>query len=346
MLAASPLFKAKTPTTPPSTSTNTTTNSTNTTTTGVTKAVATPITNPVICIQAGQAVLFSVDSAAKSYPVYMKDSILNTNPQFDYGQFLKLQTTINQGSTVTAFSFVFTEAGVYVFQDSVQTTKVTIIGVVAATQQCSNKDTNVQAVTAASLASIGIASQAKTVQPRWAFIIGTFVFILLTSFGFVNLVIVLHARNEARSSQSDSNKNHIYYDRTHELDKEHARQHRLCCRRGEKLEQVAPTKLENQDPDITYDELQQLLKDFRDQMEVLKAKLKEEEAGQQLEEQEAPAVDEEEELINELAELREFVNNNKECIEDFFGIKRAQEQLNRSVSMQSDDEDQEVETAA
>ena len=84
-----------------------------------------------------------MDSAAKSYPVYMKDSILNTNPQFDYGQFLKLQTAINQGSTVTAFSFVFTEAGVYVFQDSVQTTKVTIIGVVAATQQCSNKDTNV-----------------------------------------------------------------------------------------------------------------------------------------------------------------------------------------------------------
>ena len=27
--------------------------------------------------------------------------------------------------------------------------------------------------------------------------------------------------------------------------------------------------------------------------------------------------------MRELAELREFVNNNKECIEDFFNIKRA-----------------------
>lgn len=33
-------------------------------------------------------------------------------------------------------------------------------------------------------------------------------------------------------------------------------------------------------------------------------------------------VDEEEALIQELKDLHEFVNNNKECIEDFFNIKR------------------------
>jgi hypothetical protein len=33
-------------------------------------------------------------------------------------------------------------------------------------------------------------------------------------------------------------------------------------------------------------------------------------------------IDEEEALIQELNDLREFVTNNKECIEDFFHIKR------------------------
>jgi hypothetical protein len=46
----------------------------------------------------------------------MKDSILNTNPNFDYGQFLELQNTIEKGSKlVNAFSFVFSQPGVYVF---------------------------------------------------------------------------------------------------------------------------------------------------------------------------------------------------------------------------------------
>jgi hypothetical protein len=43
------------------------------------------ITNPVMCLKLGSAVLFTVNSNSKQYPRYMKDSILNTNPNFDYG---------------------------------------------------------------------------------------------------------------------------------------------------------------------------------------------------------------------------------------------------------------------
>ncbi len=97
-----------------------------------------------MCLKQGSAVLFSVNSTVKQYPVYMKDSILNTNPNFDYGQFLELQNTIEKGSKlVTAFSFVFSQPGVYVFQDSIQQSKVTIIGVVNENQDCSTKDANV-----------------------------------------------------------------------------------------------------------------------------------------------------------------------------------------------------------
>lgn len=97
-----------------------------------------------MCIKQGSAVLFAVDSVTKSYPVYLKDSILNTNPNFDYGLFVQLSGTIEKtDASVTTFSFVFSQAGIYVFQDSRQTSKITIIGVVAENQECSNKDTNV-----------------------------------------------------------------------------------------------------------------------------------------------------------------------------------------------------------
>ena len=58
--------------------------------TGITTPAGNKITNPVMCLKLGSAVLFTVNSNSKQYPQYMKDSILNTNPNFDYGQFLEL----------------------------------------------------------------------------------------------------------------------------------------------------------------------------------------------------------------------------------------------------------------
>lgn len=81
------------------------------------------------------------------------------------------------------------------------------------------------------------------------------------------------------------------------------------------------------DIEISYDDLQKLLDEFKGQMEVLKAKLKEDsqQKSQEDDQPEVPAaedIDEEAELVKELHDLREFVNNNKECIEEFFNIKR------------------------
>ena len=100
-----------------------------------------------MCIKQGAAVLFEIANGT-SYPVYVKDSILNTNPNFDYGPFLELQKTIQQGSTVIkAFSYIFNQKGIMVFSDSVDSNKLTIIGVVAENEECSNKDTNVEMIT-------------------------------------------------------------------------------------------------------------------------------------------------------------------------------------------------------
>ena len=50
--------------------------------------------NPVLCMQEGDAVFFNVNSAKKQYPVYSKDSILNTNYDFDFGPFETLADMI------------------------------------------------------------------------------------------------------------------------------------------------------------------------------------------------------------------------------------------------------------
>lgn len=47
------------------------------------------ITNPVYCIGAGSSFLFTI-ADPYHYPVYLRDSVLNTNPDFDYGAFLDL----------------------------------------------------------------------------------------------------------------------------------------------------------------------------------------------------------------------------------------------------------------
>ncbi len=45
----------------------------------------TTFSSPVICITAGTTIAF--DTSAGNYPVYMKDSMLNTNEFFDYSEF-------------------------------------------------------------------------------------------------------------------------------------------------------------------------------------------------------------------------------------------------------------------
>ena len=73
---------------------------------------------------------FNVHADLKQYPRYFKDSILNTNPDFDYGPFTNLEKMVTvQNVTVTSFSFIFKEQGVYVFENAATAT-ITVIGVV------------------------------------------------------------------------------------------------------------------------------------------------------------------------------------------------------------------------
>jgi hypothetical protein len=65
--------------------------------------------NPTVCLIAGESVVFDVSN--RQYPVYLKDSLLNTNPQFDYSAFRQLSALAATAVTVSSFAFTFTSAG-------------------------------------------------------------------------------------------------------------------------------------------------------------------------------------------------------------------------------------------
>lgn len=103
---------------------------------------------------------FGVRAKERSYPRYFKDSILNTNSNFDYGAFEDLRDMIEvKNVDVQTFSYSFKEAGIYVFEN-VSSGTMMVIGVVKPSQTCSNSVNGVGAamITPESLSELGIQS--------------------------------------------------------------------------------------------------------------------------------------------------------------------------------------------
>ena len=50
----------------------------------------TDIFNPVYCINQGDSFMFNIPDP-EHYPIYMRDSVINSNPTFDYGAFIELE---------------------------------------------------------------------------------------------------------------------------------------------------------------------------------------------------------------------------------------------------------------
>lgn len=82
------------------------------------------ISNPVVCLEQGDVLAFKVfineaDRTQSNYPVYVKDHMFNTNPDFDYGAFRQLGSYIRETNiTLSVFMHVFSDGGTYVFADA------------------------------------------------------------------------------------------------------------------------------------------------------------------------------------------------------------------------------------
>jgi len=93
------------------------------------------VANPVICKTVGSAILWENLSAEK-YPIYEKDSLLNTNEEFDYGEFNNLPLLLAQNDKITSFVFTFTQTGSYVFTNSKNKAKQMIIAILGENEGC------------------------------------------------------------------------------------------------------------------------------------------------------------------------------------------------------------------
>lgn len=64
--------------------------------------------NPLYCLLTGDTFLFTISDPAH-YPKYLKDSVLNTNADFDYGAFLTLESEMKGKRDAALFAFTFDE---------------------------------------------------------------------------------------------------------------------------------------------------------------------------------------------------------------------------------------------
>jgi hypothetical protein len=80
----------------------------------------------IIVVAPGDAVSF--ETSSERFPVYLKDSGYNTNPNFDDGVFETLKTKITgSGLKISAFAFTFKTEGVYQFGDNADPSATTLV---------------------------------------------------------------------------------------------------------------------------------------------------------------------------------------------------------------------------
>ena len=142
---------------------------------------------PLACINKGDSFMFSMSS--KSYPVYNRDSLINTNKNFDYSPFQELKFRKENGiSYVTLFSFTFDEPGIYDFYDSEYTNMKLIVAVMGDSESCPSSSTFLPR-TQANLEAIGISSKGNLIEePKWAEIIGIMLSVMATLIVLMGIV--------------------------------------------------------------------------------------------------------------------------------------------------------------
>ncbi|KAL8012133.1 putative tyrosine-protein kinase ephrin type A/B receptor [Plasmopara halstedii] len=145
------------------------------------------IANPMVCLSLGDGLYFDL-SVPRSYPIYLKNSMLNTNPSFDHGAFRLIAEKVINSSLVSAFAFSFTEPGTYVFGNSLNPAAQTVVFVMKQGTSC---PTEAPIVPLNERNLIALSAKRRTddiiLSPDWGLIMG-----LLSAF-FASVVAIIGA---------------------------------------------------------------------------------------------------------------------------------------------------------
>mmetsp|Transcript_6632 Transcript_6632/g.24821 ORF Transcript_6632/g.24821 Transcript_6632/m.24821 type:complete len:4721 (-) Transcript_6632:61-14223(-) len=136
------------------------------------------VEQPVVCLSLGSGMLWDVSGSRNDYPYYLKDSPINSNPDFDSGPFRSLAQTMSSNATLNMFVYMFRTAGTYVFANAGDPNKITVIRVMEDGLTCPDDET-FKPLTGDNL--VGLSVSVNTSQ----FLTPDFVLIIVLIVGFV-----------------------------------------------------------------------------------------------------------------------------------------------------------------
>jgi hypothetical protein len=178
------------------------------------------ITDPVMCIHEGDTFIFEIEDRSH-YPVYQKDSLINTNPDFDYGGFKILedrlisQSANSEGEdeeTLQYFAYSFTEAGTYHFADAAESEKTMIITVLSPNGICPDAETFLLPKTQDSLSVFGVSLDSTLIlEPDYQMLL-----IMLFCFLFMFLFILVLVKYIGSGMWKIKGKENIPYRKGHQ----------------------------------------------------------------------------------------------------------------------------------
>ncbi len=89
--------------------------------------------------------------------MYVQDSVLNTDANFDNSEFLNLeQRVLYTSETITYFAYQFNHAGIFVFATNVNSFAYTVVSVLTASDTCPSATQYIQPMTEENLLAVGV----------------------------------------------------------------------------------------------------------------------------------------------------------------------------------------------
>ena len=162
---------------------------------------STSIDSPIICLNLGDSTMFEISTY--HYPVYLKNHLANTNPNFNYGQFSQLTSLLKtpEYASTNVFIYTFEQSGTFVFGGNNNTELITIIKVVEETAKCADEDKYIQPISYDSLLKNGFTMRNNiNKEPNTIGIIIIFLIIFILIPLFLWLIYYLHNKHIERDT--------------------------------------------------------------------------------------------------------------------------------------------------
>ncbi|XP_030007196.1 uncharacterized protein LOC115431086 [Sphaeramia orbicularis] len=161
-------------------------------------AVLPRIPNPIACLASGDMLIFHLtinhtDRHYSHFPVYQKDHLFNSNPNWDFGAFRHLQILMKQTNfNRTRFAHVFSDTGKYVFVDNAVPERSLVVVVSEEATECDPRAAVFQPMTPAQLVRFGVVKQHRlNLLPDWGLIAGILSLLLVLVVVLTTTVLVL-----------------------------------------------------------------------------------------------------------------------------------------------------------